>query len=242
MSSAVLAFGRNDLASIRRDRMLRMLLVAPLVYVAMVRFPVPPLTEMLHERYAFDLVPYYPLITSFFVVVGPAALLGSLGALVILEERDTGTLGALRVTPVPMATYATYRAATVVAVTALYAVACALGSGIAPRGILPGLVAAALCSGLLAAVVTVFIALVAGNKVEALALLRAVGMLLLVVPTVPFFVTADWAYAFGLLPSYWPFKIYWVAATGMAFWPFALAGVGYNLLLVVLLVRAFNQQ
>jgi fluoroquinolone transport system permease protein len=241
--SAVAAFARNDAAGIRRDSMLRMLIIAPFFYVAMVRFPVPPLTTMLDQRYGFDLVPYYPVIVAFFTIIGSAMILSALGGMVILEEKDTHTLGALQVTPVTMTTYAAYRSATIVGVTMLYALFCALLSGLTPSGVLPGLLAAALCAGLMAAVIAVFIALVSDNKVEGLAVLRAVGMLVMLVPIVPFFFDgARWEAAFWLLPSYWPNKIYWLAADGATFWPYAVAGIAYNSVLLALAIRAFNRR
>ncbi|PRX97981.1 fluoroquinolone transporter permease [Allonocardiopsis opalescens] len=233
------AFGRNDLAGVRRDTMLRFLVVAPFVYVAVVRFPLPALTELLRERYAFDLLPYHPLIISLFLILGSAAILGALAGLMLLEEKDAGTLLALRVTPVALGTFAAYRAATVVAVTAGYVVVGMLLCGLVPAEVLPGAAAAALCAGLLAAALALTMALVANNQVEGLAVVRALGIVVAGLPAVPYFVPAPWELLFGVLPSYWPVKVYWVAAEGGDWWPYAAVGTAYLALVVGLLLRAY---
>ena len=57
------------------------------------------------------------MLTSVIIIVG------GLGAFLVLNEIDAGTLAALRVTLVSLASFFAYRAATVVAVTTVYVVA-----------------------------------------------------------------------------------------------------------------------
>ncbi|GAB2505177.1 ABC transporter permease [Nocardiopsis aegyptia] len=240
--NALRAFGRNDLAGIRRDSMLRVLVFAPLVYAGIVRFALPPLTAVLDERYGFDLVPYHPLILSQFLMLGPAAILGALAGLMLLDEKDTGTLHALRVTPVPLSTFAAYRIATLILVCTLFVVLSLALSGYVPAAQLPGAALAGLCSGLTAALVAVLMALVADNKVEGLAVVRAVGMIVFGLPVLPWFVPGGWELLFGVLPSYWPAKIFWVVAGGGTLWPWLLAGLAVNGLALALLMRAFSRR
>ncbi|GAB3451009.1 fluoroquinolones efflux ABC transporter permease [Streptomonospora sediminis] len=238
MGAALAAFGRNDLIGLRRDPLLRMLVIAPFVYGAIVRFPVPPLTDMLQQRYGFDLVPYYPLIVSLFLVLGTIAILGSITGLMLLEEKETGTLVALRVSPAPLWLLAAYRAALVVAVNTGYVAVMVWVSGLVPLSQLGGVLASGLCAGFTCALLGLAIATVARNKVEGLAILRAAGIVLLGLPVLPYFF-GTWEWVFGLLPSYWPAKIFWVSAEGGNVWPYLLAGVAYNAALCAPLLRAF---
>ena len=66
---------------------------------------------MLAQRYDFDLVPYYPLVLTAFLLLTSIVIAGGLGAFLVLDEVDAGTLAALRVTPVPLSTFFAYRAA-----------------------------------------------------------------------------------------------------------------------------------
>ncbi|MFW5415681.1 hypothetical protein J0910_03520 [Nocardiopsis sp. CNT-189] len=243
MAASVRAFGRNDLIGLRRDSMLRFLAVAPFFYLALVRFTLPPLTEMLDQRYGFDLVPYHPLIVSMFLVLGPPAVLGALAGLMLLEEKDSGTLQALRVTPVTMPVFALYRVATLVAVTTVFITVAVGLSGFMPAGGgLAGTAAAALSASLTAAVVAVLMAMVARNKLEGLAVVRGIGTLLFALPLLPWFIPGAWGLAFGVLPSYWAVKVFWVAAEGGAVWPWLLGGIAVNGAYLALLLWGFDRR
>ncbi|MBB4932803.1 hypothetical protein F4561_003623 [Lipingzhangella halophila] len=57
MITTALAFGRADLANIRRDPMLRFVPVIPVAFTALIAGGLPELTETLHRRFAVDLAP-----------------------------------------------------------------------------------------------------------------------------------------------------------------------------------------
>lgn len=233
------ALGRNDLRGVFREPLLIMVFTSPLLYVLMVALPVPPLTTHLAETYGFDLVPYYPLILSSLPVLGTMLLLGCVGGLLMLEEKDTGMLHALRVTPLPLSGFAAYRCATLIAVATGYVVLACLFTGMVPLSLVPALLAIGVLTGVLAVFIALTMAALANNKVEGLALIRAVGFATAVLPLLPFFIDPPWEFAFGLVPSYWPSKAFWVAFDGGNYWPYLLVGLAYNALLVWGLGRLF---
>jgi fluoroquinolone transport system permease protein len=104
IADAFAAFGRNDLRTIGRDSLMVMVMLGPFLY-AMARWLLPAVTDHVARQWAFDLTPYHSAIISAFCVLGPPLLLGAVLALQLLDERDQNTLAALRVTPVPPATY-----------------------------------------------------------------------------------------------------------------------------------------
>lgn len=233
------ALGGNDRRSIFRDPLLIMVLASPLLYVLMVRIPTPLLTDHLAGAYGFDLVPYYPLIVSSFPVLGTMLLLGCAGGLMLLEENDTGTLHALRVTPMPLAGFAAYRCATIIVVACGYVAAATWLSGLTPSGLLPAVLVLGPLTGLLAIVITLAMAGVANNKVEGLAMIRALGFVLFMTPVGAYIVDERWEAAFWLVPSYWPSKALWVAWDGGNYWPYVLIGVLYSGAIVAVLGRVF---
>ena len=79
-----------------------MIVVAPVIWTTGVAFLTPLFTEMLAERYDFDLVPYYPLVLTAFLLLTSIIIVGGLASFLVLDEVDAGTLTALRVTPVPL--------------------------------------------------------------------------------------------------------------------------------------------
>jgi fluoroquinolone transport system permease protein len=236
--SALAAFGRNDLRNVRRDSVLVVVVLGPFIYAAAV-WLVPALSEHVATAYGFDLVRYYPAITSAFQVLGPLMLLGAMCGLLLLEDKDQHTLAALRVTPVPIHVYVLYRAAVTVALTTTSVIATLALSPIFPTALLVAALPIGLLAGLGAVLIGLLMAAAASNKVEGLAIIRAIGVLVFVIPHIPFFADFDRSVEllFGIVPSYWPAKALWQAMNGAATWPYLAAGAVYTLALCIPLLR-----
>ncbi|TGD89974.1 ABC transporter permease [Mycolicibacterium sp. CH28] len=236
---ALTALGRNDLRGTYRDPLLVMIVLAPVIWTAGVAVLTPHFTDLLAQRYDFDLVPYYPLVLTAFLLLTSIAIVGGLGAFLVLDEIDAGTLAALRVTPLPLGAFFAYRAATVMVVTTAYVVGTMSFSGILEPGVAPALIPIGLLAGLSAVVTLLLIVTLANNKIQGLAALRGLGMLIAGLPCLPWFVRSDWSMAFGVLPPYWAAKAFWLASSHDAWWPYLLGGFAYNLAISWLLFRRF---
>ncbi|HEY3515655.1 MAG TPA: ABC transporter permease, partial [Gammaproteobacteria bacterium] len=228
-----------DVRGTYRDPLLVMIVLAPIIWTTGVVVLVPQFTAMFSERFDFDLVPYYPLVLTAFLLLTSIIIVGALAAFLVLDEVDAGTLVALRVTPVSLTTFFAYRAATVVLVTAVYVVATLSFSGMLEPGLLPALIPIGLLAGLSAVVTLLLILAVASNKIQGIAMVRALGMLIAGLPCLPWFIDSAWHLAFGVLPPYWAAKAFWVASGDGTWWPYLLVGVVYNLAVAWPLFRRF---
>lgn len=233
------AFGRNDLRGTYRDPLLVMLVLAPVIWTTGVAVLTPMFTDMLATRHQFDLVPYYPLVLTAFLLLTSIIIAGGLAAFLVLDEVDAGTLAALRVTPVPSSTFFGYRAATVMLVTTVYVVCTMSLSGILEPGLVPELIPIGMLAGLSAVVTLLLIVAMAGNKIQGIAMVRALGMLIAGLPCLPWFIDSAWNLIFGVLPPYWAAKAFWVAADHGTWWPYLVAGALYNLAVAWPLFRLF---
>lgn len=236
---ALTAFGRNDIRGTYRDPLLVMLVLAPVIWTSGVAILTPLVTEMLSRRYEFDLVQYYPLVLTAFLLLTSIIIAGGLGAFLVLDEVDAGTMAALRVTPVPMSTFFGYRAGTVMVVTTVYVIATLSFSGILEPGLIPALIPIGMVAGLSAVVTLLLILAMAGNKIQGIAMLRALGMLIAGLPCLPWFIDSPWNLAFGVLPPYWAAKAFWVASAHGIWWPYLVGGVLFNVAVAWLLFRRF---
>jgi fluoroquinolone transport system permease protein len=236
---ALIAFGRNDVRGTYRDPLLVMVVLAPVIWTTGVALLTPRFTSMLADRNGFDMVPYYPLILTAFLLLTSIIIVGGLAAFLVLDEVDAGTLTALRVTPVPLSALFVYRAATVVVITTVYVIATMSFSGILEPGLVPALIPIGLLSGLSAVVSLLLIVVMANNKIQGLAALRALGMLIAGLPCLPWFIDSGWNLAFGVLPPYWAAKAFWVASDHGTWWPYLVGGVAYNLAVAWPLFRRF---
>ncbi|MGV0813548.1 ABC transporter permease [Mycolicibacterium boenickei] len=236
---ALTAFGRNDIRGTYRDPLLVMLVLAPVIWTSGVAILTPRVAEMLAQRYDFDLVPHYPLVLTAFLLLTSIIIAGGLGAFLVLDEVDAGTMAALRVTPVPMSTFFGYRAGTVMVVTTVYVIVTLSFSGILEPGLIPALIPIGMVAGLSAVVTLLLIIAMAGNKIQGIAMVRALGMLIAGLPCLPWFIDSAWNLAFGVLPPYWAAKAFWVASAHGTWWPYLVGGVLYNLAIAWPLFRRF---
>jgi fluoroquinolone transport system permease protein len=237
--SALAAFARNDIRGTYRDPLLVMIVLAPVIWTVGVVVLTPLFTDMLLARYDFDLVPYYPLVLTGFLLLTSIIIAGGLGAFLVLDEVDAGTMTALRATPVRLSTFFAYRAGTVMAVTTVYVVATMAFSGILESSLVPALIPIGLLAGLSAVVTLLLIVAVASNKIQGIAMVRGLGMVIAGLPCVPWFIDSTWNLAFGVLPPYWAAKAFWVASAHGTWWPYLLGGVVYNLAVAWPLFRRF---
>ena len=182
-------------------------------------------------------MPYYPLVITALLLLTSIIIAGALAAFLVLDEVDSGTLTVLRVAPVPLGAFLSYRAATVVAVTTAYVVTTMTFSGLLRPGLTLTLVPIGMVAGFAAVVTMLTIVAVANNKIQGIAMVRLLGIIIAGLPCLPWFVDSAWNLAFGVLPPYWAAKAFWVATAGGLWWPYLLAGAAYNLALAWPLYR-----
>ncbi|PRC60677.1 fluoroquinolone transporter permease, partial [Mycobacterium sp. ITM-2017-0098] len=78
-------------------------------------------------------------------------------------------------------------------------------------GLVPALIPIGMVAGLSAVVTLLLIVAVASNKIQGIAMVRLLGIVIAGLPCLPWFVDSAWNLAFGLLPPYWAAKAFWVA-------------------------------
>jgi fluoroquinolone transport system permease protein len=241
MLRTFIAFGSNDLKSVRRDSLLLGVIVAPWLLVLSLRLAVPPLTALLQTRYAFDLTPYYPLILCFFLFLNIPLLFGVMTGFLMLDERDDDTLTALRVTPASLTGLINYRLLVGFVFSTAYILLTTPLSGLVNLDSVWDILLPSVVAALFAPVVTLFLVTFAKNKLEGFALMKAAGIVLLG-PIASFFIAGPAQYLFGILPTFWSLHAF-VAA--LAHEPYALylaVGAAYNLLLIGVLYRRYQEQ
>ena len=238
--NVIKSLGPIDLRSVRRDSMLNWMVLIPLISAFVIRWGVPPLTTSLIEQNGFDLAPYYPVIMAYFFVLMNPLLFGVVIGFLLLDERDDGTLTALQITPLPLKSYLAYRIIlpmllSVVLMFIIYPIA-----NLGRLGFVPVLLAA-LSAAPVAPLMALAFASFAQNKVQGFALMKALGIVVMP-PIFAFFIQSPWELAFGILPTYWPLKVYWLLEAGNTnIWGYALVGIVYTSLLVWFFARRFNR-
>ncbi len=235
--SAMTTLSRGDIVNIRRDSMMQFLLFYPLILGLIMRWLIPWVATGLMDT--FDITPYYLFLASFFGLIIMPDLAGSLVGLLLLDERDEKTLTALLVTPMPITTYVVYRiiTPTLISFVGILVLVPLIGIEVPPLG---SLVVLALSASLGAPIFTLLLASLAKNKVEGIAIMKGMGVLLLA-PMIAWFVPEPWQWLLGIFPTFWSAKAYWLAVAGESYLWVAAVGAVYAVGVVWLLLRRFRQ-
>lgn len=233
------ALGPIDAKSVRRDPLLRWLIFYPALIALVARWAVPVLTSRVAERFEFDLVPYYPLVVSWLLLMTPI-MAGVVIGFLLLDQRDDGTLTALQVTLLSLRGYLAYRVSMPMFVSAAMSLVVVAVAGLVRMPVVQ-LVFVTAGAAPLAPLFALFLGSFAANKVQGFALMKAGGVLA-IPPIIAYFVRSHWQLAFGLVPLYWPAKAFWAfhAGEGVAVL-YVLVGLIYQFSIMALLLRRFEQ-
>ncbi len=238
-TNALKALGPIDAKSVRRDSLLRWMVIFPVLIALLMRWGTPALAAWLMEQYQFDLVPYYPLLMSWVLLATPM-IYGAVIGFLLLDQRDDQTLMALQVTPLTLTGYLWYRlTAPILLSVVMSIIVLPLAGLVEMRFIL--LLLAALGAAPLAPGYALFLAAFAENKVQGFALMKAAGVFSWP-PMIAYFVQSGWQLVIGLVPTYWPAKLYWELEAGTPHaWIYLVIGVAYQCGVLAALLRRFNK-
>jgi len=220
----------------RRDSLLLWMLIMPIVEGVIIRYAVPPLTNYVADM--IDLTKYYSLIIGYICIAIPPVFYGFVIGFLFLDERDDKTLSALQVTPLPMSFFLTYRPTFSLLLSTGMIVLIVLISNLLPIPPIE-LILAALLASLSAPLTALFIVTFAENKVQGFAVTKIIGTLCLA-PIVAYFVDMPWQLILGIIPAYWPVKIYWLGLEGESIVLYFLTGLVYQAILLMYLLKRFQ--
>jgi fluoroquinolone transport system permease protein len=236
----VRSLGPIDAVNVRRDALLRWIVALPLLIALMARYLLPVVIGRLEATLHVSLDGLYPVIVGYALLITAPVMCGTVIGFLLLDERDDRTLLALRVTPLPLGSYLAWRLSLPMLLSVLTTLVIFPLAGLGELD-LPRLLVAALAAAPLAPLMALALATFAANKVQGFALVKASGVFQMA-PLVAYFASEQWQVAFWILPNYWTAKLLWTLQSGEAnAWPYLAAGLTYQLLLLVILLRRFNR-
>jgi fluoroquinolone transport system permease protein len=227
-----------DVRIIGRDPLLKWVLGLPLGLALVLRVLMPRIQHALIAN-GFDIAPYFPLVMGGYLMTAPG-IVGMVIGFLLLDERDARTLSALRVTPISMRAYLTYRILLpLLAGTASTLVGYPLiGLTTVP---VTSLLAIAAVAGVSAPLLALVLASAAPNKVTGFAVVKVLNGVNLL-PIAAFFLPVPVQYVAGVVPTYWPMRALWSAAAGESYLVFLAIGAATATLAVAFAVRLFERR
>lgn len=198
--------------------MLLMALTLPIFLTLLFRYLLPWAADMVFLRWQLDISTHYPFFTGVMVMVAPQ-MLGMLSGFMLLEERDENLPVYYAVTPLGKEGWLLWRMTLPVLLTFLLTLVFMAGVAIIPvnLSVLPVVGLAALQAPFLALIAAAF----AGNKVEGMALSKALSLIMLA-PVAGYVLAWPWWLPASIIPTFWLPRAL-LAASALEYW-LSLAG------------------
>ena len=200
----------GDSRLIIRDPIFLVLIVAPFLIAAVLRFLIPLVGELIMKYLSFDLAPHYPFLLSLFSTV-PALLVGMILGFILLDERDQDLITYFTVTPLGRGGYLVYRLAVpqVLSIALAAVMLLVITAGVVQFPIWPSLGIVAMAS-LQAPMMVLYLGAFAANKVEGMVYAKAFG-LLFAGPIAGYLIPGRPKYLAGIIPPFWVTEAYLAA-------------------------------
>jgi fluoroquinolone transport system permease protein len=234
------ALGPMDATGVKRDPLLRWMVILPLAISLPARWLLPMVIGNIERLLNVQILPYYPAVMSYALLALSPLLVGMVIGFLLLDQRDDRTLTALQVTPLPLRSYLLYRlGAPMVVSMAITLIALPLSGLIALDSI--ALLLAVIAAAPLAPLSALTLSTFAENKVQGLALSKGTSFLM-AIPIAALFVPPLWQIPLAIVPTTWPAMTLWTLAAGdPAAIVFAIGGLLYHALLIGLLLRRWQR-
>ena len=230
----LLAYSKNDLRLIFRDPVLYVMFFVPLLFIALLRFGLPPLFETLPVLLSYKMVfiASICLVTAMF----PAFIF----SFIMLDEKDLEILAAIRVLPVSPSMFILYRLLFISLFAMLFNLLILMLSnqtGWTLGKMLMVSIPVAMVSPASCLIITAF----ASNKIVGTTWMKGLNFLFMI-PVLTYIFDGSWEYILGVLPYYWIFKIYDPGFQALPFIINYAAGFFYLVLLIGLAIRLFRKR
>ncbi len=185
-----------------KDAMLAAMTLLPVILGLLFKFGVPLLNALIAAQTGkTDFLAQYYLLFDLTIIFSTPVMFGYAGLMIILEERDTGVMKYLSVTPLGMKGYLRSRLVLLSAIAAVYGFIVELIFHISEMSLVQLFLGSAF-SFLTGIWLVCLIVSLASNKVEGLAFSKFSGFLILG-PFAAFFIKDNLKYLAGFLPTFW---------------------------------------
>ncbi|MFK3960152.1 hypothetical protein [Guptibacillus hwajinpoensis] len=213
---------------------------APILMALFFRFATPMLDVAFFEGTTFTSSDQ-KLVIGLLLLLTTPVMIGMMSGFILLDEKDEGIAMSIAVTPFQLKGYLLYRLTLPMIISLLLAFPVLMIGGfteIITLRILPFLLLILVETPIIA----LFMASVAENKVEGLAVAKVVSIIL-VIPIAIYFVDHPAMMIAGVLPPYWPLKGYLLTMNGwhLVDYLFVLTGILYHLLMLLYLLKRYER-
>lgn len=188
-----------DLKNIFRDQTLIFLFFMPLIFIAILRFAIPPIQEQWQP-----LSRYYPLLVAMFCLL-TASFPAFLVAFIMLDEKELNLVDVFRVMPVSSSVFITYRLAFTFLFGFLFASLVLIANGLINYTISKCFLAGA-SFALITPIIYLTSVIMARNKIEGMSVFKVLNLVIFI-PLIGFLLEFRYEQFLAIIPVYWTLKL-----------------------------------
>jgi fluoroquinolone transport system permease protein len=229
MMETLIKVAINDFRLIFRDNSLKIFLVLPLLTLVVIRYALPYIAEIYEV-----LQDYIFVIMVLATTQGPTAF-GFIYSMVFVDEKDTSVAKVYGILPISKFWFVVFRLIPPFILATLSTFCLLLVEPFYGLPVIPILVYS-IVGGLAAPLMTLFVAILSKNKIEAMTWQKLFNLPLLL-PVFAFFVPVSFSFLFALFPAFWAYKGFGSLISGGNFGVYLTVGFFYSLTVVALMVR-----
>lgn len=236
----IFVLSMNDLRNIRRDPILFLIIIGPILLTFLFRYSLPIVDKLLYQQFEFRLLQYNDLIMGFVMLLVPF-LVGILVGLIIMDEKDENLLIYYAVTPLTKQGYLLYRLSIPFILSFLLSIVMWVLNGYIELNMLK-LLPLAMLTALQAPVFALAMSVFATNKVEGLAFAKASGVILCI-PFFVYFLSSSWAMIGLVFPTFWvSYAFFYSFESTTMYIFFLIGGLIIHILYIQFLLKKFNKR
>jgi len=239
-SHLIKTLGKNDLKNIMRDDYISYLIFIPIGLGLLLRWGLPAALSALDAYFESDLSSLYSVIATCLILLLLPILSGAITGFLHLDQKDNKIMSVLLVTPISPTQYMLYNLLLPFLGSLMGTWLALLVANPAELG-LPGMFVLSLSASPLAPLLAYSVACFAENKIQGFAMMKGT-IALWIAPIASFHISPPWQYFLGIVPLYWPCRLYQVMLEGGPILSTLIAGWSYSGILLVLLLKLFERR
>jgi len=236
MKIAVLKY---DLLQIRKDPMLMISMIAPILIWLILKYGFPFLAVFALEQWEVDINLYF-MHTGVAMLALIPMLFGMIYGFMLLDERDDGIITAISVTPLGKSGYLAIRMTIPVILSVIAVLVYCYTLNLAGQLSFIQHIILSLILSLNAPILLLFLGAFADNKVEGIAISKGFGLLLTAM-LIDYIVPPPWDWLAGYSPLFWLERAYFSIGLNDFFF-YTLIAFLAHILLFGWLFRKFNRK
>jgi fluoroquinolone transport system permease protein len=222
----------NDFRLVFRDNSLKIFIFLPLLILVVMRYGVP------YAARTYEVVHTYVAFILMLASMQGATAFGFIYSMVLVDEKDTQVAKVYGILPISKFWFVAFRLIPPFLLATLATFALLLVEPFYDLPVISSFVYSAL-AGLVAPLMTLFVATAAKNKIEAMTWQKLFNLPLFL-PVFAFFVPASFSVLFAIFPPYWAYQGFDSLIKGGNFWFYLLIGFTHSILLLVWMIKRFT--